>query len=144
MCKCKLYNAALLLVGGLVGVAAALLVYFDLLPGVAAGLSAIVFAEIAMLTAMVLGMLTGCRCMCSGSECQTESVLFAACVGAAALFLAVLAQMVLGGNAIFFAIAAGLAIMFFAVFVGAVAVLIRYYVNPNEHRHRCKEKCSEC
>ncbi len=144
MCKCKLYNAALLLIGGLVGIAAALLVYFGLLPGVAAGLSGIVFAVIVLLAAMVLGLLTGCRCMCSDSECQTESVLFAACVGAIALFLAVLAQMVLGGNAIFFAIAAGLAIGFFAVFVGAAAVVIRYYVNPNEHRHRCRERCKEC
>ena len=144
MCKCKLYDAALLLIGGLVGIAVALLVYFGLLPSVATGLGTIVIAEIALLTAMVVGLLTGCRCMCSDSECQTESVLFAACTGAIALFLAVLAQMVLDGNAIFFAIVAGLAVMFFAVFVGAVAVIIRYYVNPNEHRHRCRERCKEC
>ena len=52
MCKCKLYNAALLLIGGLVGIAAALLVYFGLLPGVAVGLTAIVAAEIALLRAL--------------------------------------------------------------------------------------------
>ena len=53
MCKCKLYDAALLLIGGLVGIAAALLVYFGLLPSVATGLGTIVIAEIALLTRRV-------------------------------------------------------------------------------------------
>ena len=57
MCKCKIYNVALLFAGLLVGIAAAVLFYFGIIPGVAAGLSAVMFAAVAMLFVLLLGVM---------------------------------------------------------------------------------------
>ena len=143
MCKCKIYNAALLFVGLLAGVAAAVLFYFDLLPGAAAGLSAMVFLAAVVVFALVLGVLTGCKCMTPCNECQNSAVVFSACMAAATVLFAVAAIAVLDGSAVLTAVAVGLATFAFVALAGSVAVTVRYVTKPTECTH-CQRETRGC
>ena len=144
MCKCKIYNAALLFAGLLVGIAAAVLFYFGIIPGVAAGLSAVMFAAVAMLFVLLLGVMTGCKCMAAQNECQNSAVVFSVCVAALALLFSVAAVMLLDGNPVLTAVAVGFAVMFFAAMVGSLAVTARYVTKPAECEHCRRREMRDC
>lgn len=133
MCKCKLYNAAILFIVFLVGIGVAVMALFGLFPGL---YNVIVFGIcISVLIILILlhGAITSCKCMDSSCKrCMRNELTFAMCMAISALLSGLLALALYGGLCLFTAIVVGFGAIFFVAMLASLVVLAKCLVNDRD------------